>query len=92
MKRGGLEEARVLPLVETLDGAMSWEKDLMALNDALEQFEPRQARIVEYRYFGGYKPGSDCGPGGGGRAYGATRLESCASMAQSEDQASVGKV
>jgi RNA polymerase sigma factor (TIGR02999 family) len=54
-KRGGLDE--VLPMVETLDGNMSWDKDLMALSDALdelEQFEPRQARIVEYRYFGGY--------------------------------------
>jgi RNA polymerase sigma factor (TIGR02999 family) len=53
-KRGGE------PLVtfdESLEGSSSGGRDVLALNDVLEELEsiePRQAKVVEYRYFGGY--------------------------------------
>ncbi len=53
-KRGG-EEIHVA-LDEALDKADAQQLDLLALDDALKslaQFDPRQSRIVELRYFGG---------------------------------------
>ncbi len=53
-KRGG-EEIHV-GLDEALDEAEAQSAELVALDDALSslaQFDPRQSRIVELRYFGG---------------------------------------
>jgi RNA polymerase sigma factor (TIGR02999 family) len=53
-KRGG--DALRLELEEAVDTPARREVDLIALNDALNslaRFDPRQARIVELRYFGG---------------------------------------
>jgi DNA-directed RNA polymerase specialized sigma24 family protein len=33
LKRGGVEDVQVLPLIETVDGLMSWDRDLIALNE-----------------------------------------------------------
>jgi RNA polymerase sigma factor (TIGR02999 family) len=54
LKRGG--EAQKLSLDEAMDQPEEREVDLMALDDALNdlaRFDPRQARIVELRYFAG---------------------------------------
>ncbi|NOT60510.1 MAG: sigma-70 family RNA polymerase sigma factor [Acidobacteria bacterium] len=53
-KRGGAEIH--VALDEALDEAEAQDADLVALDDALlslAQFDPRQSRIVELRYFGG---------------------------------------
>jgi len=54
IKRGG--EAQKLSLDEAMDHPEEREVDLIALDDALNSlagFDPRQARIVELRYFAG---------------------------------------
>lgn len=53
-KRGA--GAAVVTLDESLDGATGSAEDLLALNDALEdlaRLHPRQATLVESRFFGG---------------------------------------
>lgn len=53
-KRGG--DRKRFELGETLDVANSQARELIALNDALEtlaEVDPRKARIVELRFFGG---------------------------------------
>lgn len=55
-KRGGNGEAIFVTFDDSLDGAAACEEDLLALDAALTQlahFEPRQASIVESRFFGG---------------------------------------
>jgi RNA polymerase sigma factor (TIGR02999 family) len=55
-KRGGDGEAIFVTFDDSLDGAATCEKDLLALDAALTElasFEPRQAVIVESRFFGG---------------------------------------
>jgi RNA polymerase sigma-70 factor (ECF subfamily) len=54
VKRGG--HAEHVPLDEMLLGAKSRGVDILALNEALElltEFNEREARVVELRYFGG---------------------------------------
>lgn len=54
-KRGGNEP--LIAFDESLAGDRSLGREVLALNDALEELEqiaPRQAKVVEYRYFGGY--------------------------------------
>jgi len=53
-KRGGTP--KMLDLEKTLDVAQTQARELMVLDDsltALAQFDPRKARIVELRFFGG---------------------------------------
>jgi RNA polymerase sigma-70 factor (ECF subfamily) len=53
-KRGG--HAERVPLDEMLLGAQARGVDILALNEALEllaEFDAREARVVELRYFGG---------------------------------------
>lgn len=53
-KRGG--GCAVVTFDEGLDVAASWSDDLLALNAALDdlaRLHPRQALMVEYRFFGG---------------------------------------
>ena len=53
-KRGGHE--RRITLNESMDGGPNRDIDVLALNDALEKLEkldPRQAKVVELRFFGG---------------------------------------
>jgi RNA polymerase sigma factor (TIGR02999 family) len=53
-KRGGF--ARKFSLDEALDYSQERSKELIALDDALkalEEFGPRQSRVVELRFFGG---------------------------------------
>ncbi len=55
-KRGGDGGAIFVTFDESLDGATTCEEDLLALDAALTElarFEPRQAVIVESRFFGG---------------------------------------
>ena len=55
-KRGGEGEVIFVSFDESLDGAASCQKDLLALDTALNELarlEPRQALIVESRFFGG---------------------------------------
>lgn len=55
-KRGG--QVPRIPLTEVLDEADEESVDLVALDDALkdlEILEPRQAKIIEMRFFGGLK-------------------------------------
>ena len=55
-KRGG-DNDLLVALDESLEGSSCGGKDVLALNDVLEELEviePRQAKVVEYRYFGGY--------------------------------------
>jgi RNA polymerase sigma factor (TIGR02999 family) len=55
-KRGGAGEAIFVTFDESLEGGPSDEKDLLALDSALDELsrvEPRQAAIVEGRFFGG---------------------------------------
>jgi RNA polymerase sigma factor (TIGR02999 family) len=54
-KRGA--GARVTALDEALSFAPAKNKDLLALNDSLEglaKIDPRKAKIIELRYFGGF--------------------------------------
>ncbi len=53
-KRGG--KAQPLDLTQTLDVAQVQARELVALDDALDslaEMDPRKARIVELRFFGG---------------------------------------
>jgi RNA polymerase sigma factor (TIGR02999 family) len=53
-KRGG--EFSVVTFDESLEPAMAYAKDLLALDTALEELEriePRQAMVIESRFFGG---------------------------------------
>jgi RNA polymerase sigma-70 factor, ECF subfamily len=53
-KRGG--RAQALDITNTLDVARTPARELMALDDALDalaEVDPRKARIVELRFFGG---------------------------------------
>ncbi len=55
-KRGGAGEAIFVTFDESLDSAATGEGDLLALDSALSELsrvEPRQAAIVESRFFGG---------------------------------------
>jgi RNA polymerase sigma factor (TIGR02999 family) len=55
-KRGGNGEAIFVTFDDSLDGAATCEEDLLTLDAALTQLahlEPRQASIVESRFFGG---------------------------------------
>jgi RNA polymerase sigma factor (TIGR02999 family) len=55
-KRGGEGEATFVAFDDALDGGSTNDKDLLALNFALDELarlEPRQATIVESRFFGG---------------------------------------
>lgn len=57
-KRGGDAETAFVTFEESVDGAPAQEEDLLALNAALEELarlEPRQATIVENRFFGGFE-------------------------------------
>lgn len=54
LKRGG--DVALVTLDETVDAAVECSDDLIALDVALDdlaRMEPRQARIVEFRFFGG---------------------------------------
>jgi RNA polymerase sigma-70 factor (ECF subfamily) len=53
-KRGG--DVRRLQLNESLDGGPARGHDLIALDDALDalaKFDPRKAKVIEMRFFGG---------------------------------------
>jgi RNA polymerase sigma factor (TIGR02999 family) len=55
-KRGGEGQAIFVPFDESMDGATACEQDLITLDAALDELarlEPRQATIVESRFFGG---------------------------------------
>jgi RNA polymerase sigma-70 factor, ECF subfamily len=55
-KRGGDGEAMLVSFDESLDGAATTQEDLLGLDAALVELarlEPRQAMIVESRFFGG---------------------------------------
>jgi RNA polymerase sigma factor (TIGR02999 family) len=55
-KRGGDGEATFVVFEESLDRGAATDKDILALNVALDELarlEPRQAMIVESRFFGG---------------------------------------
>ncbi len=55
-KRGGYGQALFVTLDESLDESRKHEEDLLLLDGAmteLEEMEPRQAAIVESRFFGG---------------------------------------
>jgi RNA polymerase sigma factor (TIGR02999 family) len=56
IKRGGQGEAIFVALDESLDLPVSRDKDLIALDEALDELErmnPRQALLVELRFYGG---------------------------------------
>jgi RNA polymerase sigma factor (TIGR02999 family) len=53
-KRGG--DASVVTFTESIGGAKTWGHEIVALNDALDalaKLSPRQAQMVEGRFFGG---------------------------------------
>jgi RNA polymerase sigma factor (TIGR02999 family) len=55
-KRGGNGEAIFITFDDSLDGAATSEQELLALDEVLTELagaEPRQAAIVEARFFGG---------------------------------------
>jgi RNA polymerase sigma factor (TIGR02999 family) len=55
-KRGGGGEAVFVTFDESIEEAASWGEDILALDDALTELaalEPRQAQMVESRFFGG---------------------------------------
>jgi RNA polymerase sigma factor (TIGR02999 family) len=55
---GGLAELTLNTLMQ--DNLPAGENEILQINDALlalEQVEPRLARVVEMRYFGGYSDG-----------------------------------
>jgi hypothetical protein len=61
-KRGG--NAIHLQLDDSLDAAPTRDRDLIALDDALPPlaaFDPRKARVVELRFFGGLTAGETAG-------------------------------
>ena len=55
-KRGGSREASLLTFYEGVEPIASSDEELLALNEALEELahlSPRQAQVVESRFFGG---------------------------------------
>jgi|SRR5438477_7363002 len=59
-KRGGSGEVIFVSFDDSVDGGSTSEKDLLALNTALDELgkvAPRQAAIVESRFFGGVEIG-----------------------------------
>jgi RNA polymerase sigma factor (TIGR02999 family) len=57
-KRGGEGEATFVVFDDSVDGAATSDKELLALDSALEKLariEPRQAAMVESRFFGGFE-------------------------------------
>jgi RNA polymerase sigma factor (TIGR02999 family) len=55
-KRGGAEDVAIITFDDELHQAAVCGKELLALNAALEELagmEPRQAQMIEYRFFGG---------------------------------------
>ncbi|CAN5785024.1 sigma-70 family RNA polymerase sigma factor [soil metagenome] len=55
LKRGGADA--FVTLDEDLDGSATGSDDLLALDDALQDLarvSPRQAEMIEYRFFGGF--------------------------------------
>lgn len=55
-KRGGDEDVTMITFDESLQAAANCGKELLALDAALEdlaRIEPRQALMIEYRFFGG---------------------------------------
>lgn len=55
-KRGGSGEALFITLADFPESAVSCDRELLALNEALDELadlNPRQASLVESRYFGG---------------------------------------
>ena len=59
-KRGGNGEAIFVTFDDSLNGVATCEDELLALNSALDEltrYEPRQASIVECRFFGGLEIG-----------------------------------
>jgi RNA polymerase sigma factor (TIGR02999 family) len=55
-KRGGAGEVSFVPLGDSIEKMASWPEELLALDMALEElagFSPRQAQVVESRFFGG---------------------------------------
>lgn len=56
-KRGGNGEVCMVTFDEALDQAVATSRDLLALDtalDSLAQINPRQAMMIESRYFGGF--------------------------------------
>ena len=59
-KRGGDGQALFVTLDESVSGSVIREEELLALDTALDELtrlEPRQAAIVETRFFGGFEVG-----------------------------------
>ncbi len=57
-KRGGTEETTVVSFDDSEIGEVRCENELLSMNaalDALARIEPRQAAIVEARFFGGFE-------------------------------------
>jgi RNA polymerase sigma factor (TIGR02999 family) len=55
-KRGGAGEVSFVPLSDSIEEMAAWPEELLALDMALkelESFSPRQAQVVESRFFGG---------------------------------------
>ena len=55
-KRGGGGEVSFVPLSDSIEEMASWPEELLALDMALQElasFSPRQAQVVESRFFGG---------------------------------------
>ncbi len=55
-KRGGDDDVAVITFDESLHQTAECGKELLALNAALDELariEPRQAQMIEYRFFGG---------------------------------------
>ncbi len=55
-KRGGAGGIDFVPLSDSIDAMAAWPEELLALDMALKELEglnPRQARVVESRFFGG---------------------------------------
>ena len=56
-KRGG-KDAIFVTFDESIDAGAAWAGDLLGLNSALQEFarlHPRQAQVVESRFFGGFE-------------------------------------
>ncbi|MGD0365297.1 MAG: ECF-type sigma factor [Bryobacteraceae bacterium] len=59
-KRGGAGEVSFVPLDDSIHDLASWPGELLALDMALKElegFNPRQAQVVESRFFGGMEAG-----------------------------------
>lgn len=56
-KRGGEREATFVPFCDSTEGIVSCDEELLALDAALDELarvSPRQAQMVESRFFGGF--------------------------------------